>query len=164
MFGIERSAWVLAIVSAVLQVVIFPLPNLYLLSWFAVAPMLIAVLRARRTRALQFEGSIKLLPASPLQGFLLGYVCGILWYAGNCYWVYNTMKQYGGIGALGAAGLLLLFCLYLGLYQAAFGLVTALVARRSVRTALVAAPFVWVAMEFARTRISGFPWELLGIS
>ena len=164
MFGIERSAWVLAIVSAVLQVVIFPLPNLYLLSWFAVAPLLIAVLRARRTRALQFEGSIKLLPASLLQGFLLGYLCGILWYAGNCYWVYNTMKQYGGIGPLGAAGLLLLFCLYLGLYQGAFGLITALIARRSVRNALVAAPFVWVAVELARTRITGFPWDLLGIS
>ena len=145
MFGIERSAWGLAIVSAVLQVVIFPLPNLYVLSWVAVAPLVVAILRARRPGPLQLEGSIKLLPASPIQGFLLGYLCGILWYAGNCYWVYNTMKQFGGIGALGAAGLLLLFCLYLGLYQAAFGLVTALVARRSVRTALVAAPFVWVA-------------------
>jgi apolipoprotein N-acyltransferase len=164
MLAIERSAWVLAVVSAVLQVAIFPLPNLYLLSWIAVAPLLVAILRARRPGPLQLEGSIKLLPASPLQGFLLGYLCGILWYAGNCYWVYNTMKQYGGIGALGAGGLLLLFCLYLGLYHGAFGLITALVARRSVRHALVAAPFVWVAVELARTRITGFPWDLLGIS
>ena len=164
MFEIERSAWVLAIASAVLQVVIFPLPNLYVLGWVAVAPLLVAILRARRPGPLQLEGSIKLLPASPLQGFLLGYLCGILWYAGNCYWVYNTMKQYGGIGTFGAAGLLLLFCLYLGLYHGAFGLITALVARRSVRAALLAAPFAWVALELARTRISGFPWDLLGIS
>src|SRR5512146_367316 len=119
MFEIERSAWGLVIVSAILQSLIFPLPNLYLLGWIAVAPLLVAILRTRKPGPLQLEGSIKLLPASPLQGFLLGYLCGILWYAGNCYWVYNTMKQYGGIGATGAAGLLLLFCLYLGLYHGA---------------------------------------------
>jgi apolipoprotein N-acyltransferase len=164
MLRIEKSAWMLAIVSAILQVLIFPLGNLYILSWVAVAPLLVAILRARRPGPLQFEGSIKRLPASPMQGFFLGYLCGILWYGGSCYWVYDTMKQYGGIGALGAAGLLLLFCLYLGLYHGAFGLVSALIARRSVRTALVAAPFVWVALELARTRISGFPWDLLGIA
>jgi apolipoprotein N-acyltransferase len=161
---IEKSAWTLAVVSAVLQVVIFPLENLYVLSWVAIAPLLVAILRARRPGSLQLEGSIKLLPATPMQGFFLGYLCGIAWYAGSCYWVYNTMKQYGGIGNLGAAGLLLLFCLYLGLYHGAFGLITALIARRSVRTALVTAPFVWVALELARTRISGFPWDLLGIA
>jgi apolipoprotein N-acyltransferase len=164
MLRIERSAWVLAIVSAILQIVIFPLPNLYLLSWIAVAPLLVALLHARRLETLQFEGNIKLLPARPMQGFLLGYACGILWYGGSCYWVYSTMKQYGGISAAGAAGLLVLFCLYLGLYHGLFGLITSLLAGHSLRTALVSAPFVWVAVEFARTRISGFPWDLLGIA
>ncbi len=32
------------------------------------------------------------------------------------------------------------------------------------RRALLLAPFVWVAVELARTRITGFPWDLLGIS
>ena len=164
MLRIERSAWALAAVSAILQIVIFPLPDLYLLSWIAIAPLLVALLRARRPPTLQLEGSVKLVPAGPLQGFVLGYSCGILWYGGNCYWVYSTMKQYGGISAAGAAGLLLLFCLYLGLYHGLFGLITTLLARHSFRTALVSAPFVWVAVELARTRISGFPWDLLGIS
>ena len=154
----------LAIVSAILQIVIFPLSNLYLLSWIAVAPLLVALLHARRPQTLQLEGNVKLLPARSLQGFLLGYACGILWYGGSCYWVYSTMKQYGGINSAGAAGLLLLFCLYLGLYHGLFGLITGLLARHSLRTALVSAPFVWVAVELARTRISGFPWDLLGIS
>jgi apolipoprotein N-acyltransferase len=34
----------------------------------------------------------------------------------------------------------------------------------SGRWALVAAPCLWVAVEFARTRITGFPWDLLGIT
>ena len=164
MLRIERRAWALAIASALLQVVIFPLPNLYVLSWIAVAPLLIALLHARQRETLQLQGAAKLEPASPWQGFLLGYICGILWYGGNCYWVYNTMKQYGGISAAGAAGLLILFCLYLGLYHGAFGLIICWLAKQSLRTALVLAPFVWVAVELARTRISGFPWDLLGVT
>src|SRR5215469_8297768 len=122
MLGIERRAWLLAIASAILQVLIFPLPDFYVLSWIAITPLLVALLRARPASPLQLQAGMKLLPARPWQGFALGYLCGILWYAGNCYWVYNTMKQYGGINAAGAAGLLVLFCLYLGLYHGAFGL------------------------------------------
>ncbi|HUK46241.1 MAG TPA: apolipoprotein N-acyltransferase [Terriglobales bacterium] len=159
---IESRAWLLAITSAVLQVLIFPLPNLYVLCWIAVAPVLVALIRTRRPDTLQLQGAVKLLPATPLQGFVLGYACGILWYGGNCYWVYSTMKQYGGISAPGAFGLLVLFCLYLGLYHGAFGLIIALLAKWSQRMALVLSPMVWVAVELARTRISGFPWDLLG--
>src|SRR5438128_3052349 len=136
MLGIKRRAWLLAILSAILQIVIFPLADVYILSWFAVAPLLVAILRARRPHALQLQGAEKLLPAGPAQGFLLGYACGILWYGGACYWVINTMKQYGGIGTLGAPGLLLLFCLHLGLYRAAFGLVMSLLRPESPVMAL----------------------------
>ncbi len=166
MLRIERSAWLLAILSAILQVVIFPLPNLYWLSWIAVAPLLIAILRARRPQTLQLQGEEKFLPASPMQGFFLGYATGILWYCGNCYWVYNTMKQYGGLNAPEAAGLLFLFALYLGLYHGLFGLMISWLARgeSGLRNALVLSPFVWVTVELARTRITGFPWDLLGVT
>lgn len=164
MLGIERRALLLAVLSAILQVLIFPLPNLYILGWIAVAPLLIALLRARPASPLQLQTGMKLLPARPWQGFAIGYLCGIFWYGGNCYWVYNTMKQYGGIGTAGAAGLLILFCLYLGLYHGLFGLLISMIAKTSERFALVVAPFLWVAVELARTRISGFPWDLLGIA
>src|SRR6266849_3147473 len=166
MLRIERSAWMLTILSAILQVVIFPLPNLYWLSWIAVAPLLIATLRACRPQTLQLQGAERFLPASPMQGFLLGYVSGILWYCGNCYWIYSTMKQYGGINAFGAAGLLFLFALYLGLYHGLFALIVSWLARgeAGLRNALVLSPFVWVAVELARTRITGFPWDLLGVT
>jgi apolipoprotein N-acyltransferase len=57
-----------------------------------------------------------------------------------------------------------LFCMYVGLYHGMFGLLLALVAARgrSLRMPLIAAPFLWVAVELARTRITGFPWELFG--
>jgi apolipoprotein N-acyltransferase len=156
----------MVIASAALQTLIFPLPNLYFLSWIALVPLLLAVMNGRRPETLQFTEGGKLLPCRPWQAFLLAYVCGILWYAGTCYWVYNTMHEYGGLSALAAFGVLILFCLYLALYHGLFGLVFRLVADSNSfsRAALLLSPVIWVAVELARTRISGFPWNLLGIS
>lgn len=163
---IRRNAWLLVLLSAALQVLSFPLPGLYVLSWIALAPLVIAILRARIPETIQLDESQKLIPASPWQGFLLGYACGIVWYLGTCYWVYDTMHQYGGLNVAIAVFVLVLFALYLGLYHGVFGLLFSLLARRDSynRLALVAAPLLWVTIELARTRISGFPWDLVGIT
>jgi apolipoprotein N-acyltransferase len=128
------------------------------------------LLRSRPIGDLEINNSVKLHPASPTQAFFLGYICGVLWYLGTCYWIYDTMHQYGGIAPPLALLILLLFSLYLGLYHGLFGLLIGLLAargrERSFQTwrALAAAPFLWVAVELARTRITGFPWLLLGIA
>jgi apolipoprotein N-acyltransferase len=161
---IHKSAWLLVLLSAALQILIFPLPNLYMLCWVAITPLLIAILRARQPQTLQLRAGIKLLPASPMQAFLLGYACGILWYAGTCYWIYGVMHQYGGVNTPAGIGILILFCLYLAIYHGIFGLLFSLVVGRSPfsLSALLLSPALWVAVEFARTRITGFPWGLLG--
>jgi apolipoprotein N-acyltransferase len=163
---IHKRAWLLMLLSAGLQILIFPLPNLYLLGWAAVAPLLIALLRARRPDTLQLQEGVKLMPASAWQAFLLAYVCGILWYGGTCYWIYGTMHHYGGLNAAAAVGVLFLFCLYLALYHGAFGLMVSLLAGNSPfsRRALLLAPAAWVAVELARDRITGFPWDVLGVT
>jgi apolipoprotein N-acyltransferase len=163
---IDKSAWLLIVLSAVLQILIFPLPNLYILCWIAIVPLLVALLHARQPETLQIRAGIKLLPARPLQAFLLAYSCGVLWYAGTCYWIYNTMRQYGGVSTPAAVGILILFCLYLAIYHGVFGLLISLLAGNSQfsRRALLIAPVLWVAVELARTRITGFPWDLLGIT
>jgi apolipoprotein N-acyltransferase len=164
MRSIHFSAWLLVALSALLQILIFPLPGLYILSWFALAPLVLAVLHARPAGELEIDGSVKLRAASPGQAFLLAYVCGVLWFAGTCYWIFGTMRQFGGMSTPLALLALFLFCLYLGLYLGLFGLLLGLMAGpgRDNRRALVAAPFLWVATELARTRITGFPWNLLG--
>jgi apolipoprotein N-acyltransferase len=163
---IHSSAWLLVVLSAILQVIIFPLPGIYVLSWFALAPLILALLRSRPAGELEIAGSLRLRPATPVQGFLLGYTCGILWYAGTCYWIYDTMRQYGGLSAPEALLALFLFCCYLGLYHGLFGWLVSVLAGsgRDFRRPLVIAPFLWVAVELARTRITGFPWNLLGIA
>jgi apolipoprotein N-acyltransferase len=161
---IHFRAWLLVGLSSLLQVVIFPLPGLYVLSWVAFAPLLLALLRARPAGALQIHGSVRLQAATPGQAFVLAYVCGILWYAGTCYWIYNTMHEHGGLSVAAAVLALFLFCLYLGLYHGLFGLLVGLAAGPGGdhRRVLAAAPFLWVAAELARTRVTGFPWDLLG--
>ena len=163
---IHFSAWLLVAASAVLQALIFPLPGIYVLSWIALAPLIVALLRARPAGELQIAGAVRLRPATPLQGFLLGYVCGILWYAATCYWIYDTMRHFGGLSMPEALLALFLFCCYLGLYHGLFGLLVSLLvgAATDLRRPLALAPFLWVAVELARTRITGFPWNLLGIA
>jgi apolipoprotein N-acyltransferase len=163
---IRKQAWLLVLLSAVLQVLSFPLPGLYVLSWISIAPLLIALFHANNPETLQLDESPKFVPARPWQGFLLGYACGILWYLGTCYWVYDTMHQYGGLNVAVALFVLLLFALYLGLYHGLFALLVSVLARKDSgnRLALLSAPFLWVAVELARTRVSGFPWDLLGIT
>jgi apolipoprotein N-acyltransferase len=161
---IHFSAWVLVLLSSVLQVLVFPLAGLYVLSWVAFAPLIVAVLRARPAGALEIEGSANLQAATPGQAFLLAYASGILWYAGTCYWIYDTMHDHGGLSAPAALLALFLFCLYLGLYHGLFGVLLSLAVGpgRDDRRALLASPFLWVAVELARTRVTGFPWNLLG--
>ena len=167
MLKIRRNAWMLAAASGVLQVLIFPEPALYILSWVALAPLIYAILQCREQDALLTlaDGGSFFAPATAWQGFLLGYLSGVIWYLGNCYWVSHVMHIYGNLGVATSVLLLIAFSLYLGLYHGLFGLLLALIARRrngySLR-ALVFAPFAWVAVELARTYITAFPWDLLG--
>ena len=157
----------LAAASGVLQVLIFPEPALYILSWVALAPLIYAILQCRNQDALltMVEDGKWFAPATAWQGFLLGYLSGVIWYLGSCYWVFHVMHYYGNLGTATSVVLLLMFSLYLALYHGLFGLLVALIARRrngySLR-ALVFAPFAWVAVELGRTYITGFPWDLLG--
>jgi apolipoprotein N-acyltransferase len=164
--AIHKNAWLLVLLSAGLQILAFPLPNLYVLGWLAITPLLVALLRARPPETLQIRAGIKLLPARPLQAFQMAYVCGIIWYAGTCYWIFSVMHQYGGVNTAAGLGILILFCMYLAIYHGVFGLLISLLAGSShfSRRALLLSPVVWVAVELARTRITGFPWDLLGIS
>ena len=164
--SIHHRAWLLALLSAVLQVLIFPLPGYSILCWIALVPLLLALLRARSPESLQLDiDGTRLLPASPWQGFLLAYLCGIIWYSGTCYWIYNTMRQYGGVNVVMSAFLLLLFSMAVGLAHGLFGACFAWIASSrssGPRWALIVAPALWVSFELARTHLVSVPWDLLG--
>jgi apolipoprotein N-acyltransferase len=148
------------VVSGILQVLPFPIAGPTPLwrtafCWIALLPLLFALLANDK------RGN----PLTINQGFLLGYVCGFVWYLGNCYWIYQTMYLYGALAKPIAAGILVLFCLYLGLYHALFGtLISTFRNRFGRQSALLLVPFAWVAVELARARITGLPWDILGVA
>ena len=127
---IHYSAWLLVGLSSLLQVLIFPLPGLYVLSWVAFAPLIVALLRARpRVRWKSMERSIFGLRRRGRR-FCWGTFPGFLWFAGTCYWIYDTMHEHGGLSVPAAGLALFLFCLYLGLYHGFFGLLVGLAPAR----------------------------------
>ena len=151
--------WAASGLSAGLLELPFPLagpmpPGRSVIAWFALVPLLWALL------------SVAQQPHRPLRrAFLLAYVSGVLWYAGNCYWIYATMLLHGGLPPVVSALLLLGFSLVLGLYFGLFGLAVAFVVRRlGIVSALAAAPLLWVALDLAGARITSVPWDQLGYS
>ena len=153
--------WAAAGLSAGLLELPFPIagplpPWRSLFAWFALVPLLWAILSPAAAPA-----------KHPLRrAFLLAYLCGVLWYMGNCYWIYNTMLMYGDLAPWVCALLLIGFSLVLGLYFGIFGWGVMLVRRATgdARLALAAAPFLWVAVELAGARITSVPWDQLGYS
>ncbi|MHB1744171.1 MAG: apolipoprotein N-acyltransferase [Acidobacteriaceae bacterium] len=157
----SKLSWVLAAESGVLLVLPFPvagpLPHWRAaLAWIAFVPLLIALLVPRAG-----FGWRRL-----AQNTLIGYFCGILWYGGTCYWIESTMQLYGNLSPLAASILLVLFCLYLGLYFALFAFLVSLGQRATGSTVwtLISTPVLWVAVELARAHVTSFPWNQLGDS
>lgn len=137
----------LSAVSGVLLVLVFPLPSLTGLVWIACLPLLLALACERRLA----------------RGFLWGLITGFIFLGGSLYWFVGVMKHYGGLNLPEALAAVLAFLVLFSPFWAVFGLVEVWVARRSVGAALLLAPFLWVAVELARTYlITGFPWNLLG--
>jgi apolipoprotein N-acyltransferase len=158
-----RSRFVgLAVLSAALQLLPFPIAGPVPLwrtafAWVALLPLIYALVGPAREK----DGQTSL-----LQSAVLGYLCGVLWYAGNCYWIYQTMYLYGGLPKPVALGILFLFALYLGLYHALFAAIIGALRRSGLtrNAVLLIAPFAWVVVELARARITAFPWDLLGVT
>ena len=153
--------WAAAVLSAGLLELPFPLagpmpPWRSVFAWFGLVPLLWALLSPACAAA----------PRPLRRGFLIGYLCGVLWYMGNCYWVRDTMLRYGDMPPMAPTLLLIGYSQVLGTYFGLFGLGVVLVrcATGSTRLALVAAPFLWAALELAAARITSVPWDQLGYS
>src|SRR5215467_2461825 len=103
---IPVQAWAMALLSSGLQIIIFPKASFFFLCWIAFVPLLWALLRGRGgAGALMDAEGRSLQPFTLRQGFLIAWVCGVVWYLGTCYWIYPVMHGYGNLGAF-AAGLI----------------------------------------------------------
>jgi apolipoprotein N-acyltransferase len=141
---LRNSAY--AALAGLLLVALFPTFNLYPLAWVALVPLFLA-LKEQATR----------------NGFFLGGITGLIYFAGTVHWVTNSIHYYGGIPLVPASLITLLLCVYLALYPALFGAAAVYLGKNHPRFFFITAPALWTALELARTYVfSGFPWSLLG--
>jgi apolipoprotein N-acyltransferase len=157
----SMKLWGAAVLSAALLELPFPIagpmpPWRSIFAWFGLVPLLWALLCPETVNHRR-----------PFRrAFLIAYLCGVLWYMGNCYWVRDTMLRYGDMPTGAPTLLLIAFSLVLGGYFGLFGLGLMLIrqATGKPRLALASAPFLWVALELAASRITSVPWDQLGYS
>ena len=143
----RQSRILLSFVSGVLLALAFPSFNVPWLAWIAIAVLILASL----------EGGLG-------EAALRGLLFGVAFYLFSTPWIYTVMHQYGPMPAWEAAGVMGLMILAASPYFIAFTLLVTWIARRNRDLAVLAAPFLWVALELVRSRMPdiGFPWNLLG--
>jgi len=133
----------MALLSAALLIFCFPRFNLVWFTPVALAPLLLAVLRERR----------------PGRRFLLGWICGAVYWCGVCYWVEIVLAVHGDMGKGLAWTMFALFCVAKALHMGVFALLAGILMRRWWAVPAVAA--WWVTVEATHGSL-GFAWLALG--
>jgi apolipoprotein N-acyltransferase len=137
-----------AIASALLLLLAFPDFDLWPLAWVALVPLLFAVASRPRTP----------------QSFLTGWLAGTVFFYFSCHWLTFPMIRYAEIPAWLAHVLLLPAALAGGFFVGLFAAGLARACARWGARALLVAPPLWAACEWARLGIIGQLWNALGYS
>jgi len=137
----------LALASGAALAMAYPAFNIPLLGWIAPALLIVAVLGER-----------------PGFAFLLGWLQGAAYFGLSLPWFYTVMRQYGPLPVIQAGAVFALVIVATSLFHVAFAAAIAWLGKSAPERACLAAPFVWVSMEFAMAHLPaiGFPWNLLG--
>src|SRR5438046_2375090 len=91
--------------SALLTIASFPNFDLWFLAWISLAPLLVVIVRA----------------PGPSRAFIAGWLWGVIFFYGTCWWLTFPMIHYGGISAWLAYPLLVLPIMLVAVFPALFG-------------------------------------------
>lgn len=105
--------WAACVLSGFLLMACFPKFQLRRLVWIACLPMLGALAGERRLK----------------RAFLLGYVCGAVFFAQSCSWFVIVMNSYGHLAPALAVVVLILFVIVDSTFFGGFGLLMGWAAR-----------------------------------
>ena len=134
--------------SALLAILSFPNFDLWFLAWFALVPLLVATAQTR----------------NGLRAFLLGWLWGLIFFYGSCWWLTYPIIHYGHISAWFAYPLLLLPVSLVATFPAVFCLLLTRLTEHFGSAAMLIAPLVWGSLEWSRYIITGQVWNALGYS
>ena len=139
----------LALLSGALLALSFPKHGHPAFGWIALTPLIIAAWQAPTGR----------------RAFVLGLLCGVVYFWGTLYWLIETMTTFGGLSFITAFIAAFLLVAYLSLVPAAFAVLLARCRRTFGPPALALVAPIWVTTELGRQYIwDGFPWALVGYS
>jgi apolipoprotein N-acyltransferase len=139
----------LAVLAAILLILAFPDFEFWFLAYVALIPLFFAVEREKES----FAGS-----------FLTGWIFGVTFFTGTCWWLTYAPITYGGVPAPLAYFLLLGVTVVAGLFPALFAGLFSLVLQRFGNWGIFAAPFLWTATEYLRFWTTGNNWNAIAYS
>lgn len=151
----------LAVLAAALLILSFPDFEYWFHAWFALVPLMWAV---ERETSLQKPPRSKSTSSVVARSFVLGWIFGTIFFFGTCWWLTYAPIHYAGFPPVLAYFLLFCVTAAAGLFPGIFAAILSLLLRRFGSTAFLAAPFVWVACEFARYWITGNNWNAIAYS
>ena len=138
--------------SALLTVLALADFKLWFLAWISLAPLLVVVARTQ----------------SALRAFVAGWLWGVIFFYGTCWWLTYPMIHYariphnGHIPAWLAYLILLLPVLLVAFFPALFCLLLFRIITRFGLAAIFTAPLIWVSLEWARYEVTGQVWNVDG--
>ena len=105
----------LAVVAAVLLILAFPDFEYWFLAWFALVPLMWAVEREK---------------VSIFRSFVLGWIFGMFFFFGTCWWLTFAPTTYAGFPWPLAYFLLFCLTLVVGIFPALFAAILSILLRR----------------------------------
>jgi apolipoprotein N-acyltransferase len=139
----------LAFLSAILLTLSFPDFELWYLAYVALIPLFFAIEREKESFG---------------KSFIVGWIFGITFFTGTCWWLTYAPINYGGVPTILAYILLLGATGFVGLFPALFAELFSLILKRFGTWGIFSAPFLWVAIEFLRFWTTGNNWNAIAYS
>jgi apolipoprotein N-acyltransferase len=140
---------ILAIVSALLLILAFPDFELWFLAWFALVPLFFAIEREKE---------------SVIKSFLTGWLFGVIFFFGTCWWLTFAPITYAGLPWLLVYFFMFCAASAVGVLPGIFGALFSIVLKRFGSYAVFSAPFIWTFTEFLRMWLTGNNWNAIGYS
>jgi apolipoprotein N-acyltransferase len=146
---LHPASAVLAIVSAILLILAFPGFEYWFLAWFALVPLFFAVEREKN---------------SAVKSFLVGWVFGVVFFFGSCWWLTFAPINYAAMPPLLVYFFLFCACAVVGILPGIFAALFSILLKRFGSYAILSAPFLWTFTEFLRMWLTGNNWNAIGYS
>ncbi len=139
----------LAAFSAILLILAFPDFEFWWLASFALVPLFFAIEREKD---------------SFVKSFLTGWLFGMVFFFGSCWWLTFAPINYAGMPWLLVYFFMFCAASVVGILPGIFGALFSILLKRFGSYAILSAPFLWTFTEFLRMWLTGNNWNAIGYS